>query len=190
MTAASFAARRGWVRAGLTLAALGATLGVALDAIHSHFGATAYAAPVVWRTAWWVPPLFAGAFTIGLLRPLLDRLLPTGPLPGARAVIAAFGLFVAAYWVTVAPLPWPAVVAALLVLFAAAWWIADRSPAGLALAALAAAGGPAVEALLIALGLFRHLHEPLALGVPHWLPFLYLCASAALGPLARRLVAD
>ena len=34
---------------------LGATLGVALDAIHAHLGATVYTNPVWWRLAWWTP---------------------------------------------------------------------------------------------------------------------------------------
>ena len=178
-----------WGRALLVLAALGATAGVALDAIHTHFGATAYTAPVLWRMAWWTPLLFAAAGGMGLLRPLLDRLLgSTAPAPPLAASLVAFGLFVVAYWLTVAPLPWLVVAALLLGLFTVAWWIADRTASGLLMAAFASIFGPAIEALLISRGLFLHLHPPLAFGVPHWLPFLYLCASAALAPLAKRLV--
>ena len=178
-----------WDRAALVLAALGATVGAALDGIHTHFGATAYTAPVLWRMAWWTPLLFAAASCVGLLRPVLDRVLGRPvPAPSLRASLLAFGLFVAAYWLTVAPLPWPTLSAILVGLFAASWWIADRTTAGLVMAAAAFAGGPAIEALFISRGLFVHLHPPVAFGVPHWLPFLYLCASAALSPLAKRLV--
>ena len=178
-----------WAHAALVLAALGATAGVALDGIHTHFGATVYTSPVLWRMAWWTPLLFAAASCMGLLRPLLDRLLgKAAPAPTMRAALVAFVLFVAAYWLTVAPIPWPAVAAILLALFAASWWIADRTAPGLLMAAGASLFGPAVEALLISRGVFAHLHPALAFGVPHWLPFLYLCASAALAPLAKRLV--
>lgn len=178
-----------WLRAGAALAGLGATLGVALDGIHSHFGATRYAEPWVWGTAWWVPLLFGGAFTLGLLRPALDR-WRGGALhvPTRAAALGAMGAFVAAYWTTVAPLPWPAVTALVLANAAAAWALVDRTARGLAFGLAAAIGGPTVEAVLVARGAFEHL-QPLALGLPAWLPALYLSASVGLGALGRRLVA-
>src|SRR5262249_960300 len=134
-----------WARGAAALALLGATLGAALDGLHTHFGKTAYTHPVVWRMAWWVPLLFAGAFSLGLARPLLERLLgAAGPMPSRGGVAAAFGAFVVAYVVSVLPLPWPVVAGMILVLFALSWWLFDRSPAGLAVALAASFGGPAV----------------------------------------------
>jgi hypothetical protein len=181
--------RRGrWARGAVVLALLGATLGAALDGLHTHFGKTAYTHPVVWLMAWWVPLLFASAFTLGLARPLLERLLgAAGPMPTARGTVAAFAAFVLAYVVSVAPLPWPAVAALLFVLFGVSWWLFDRSPAGLAVALAASLGGPAVESLLVARGCFVH-YQVLAFGIPGWLPFLYLVAAVALTTLAKRLV--
>jgi hypothetical protein len=176
------------LRAGLILAALGATLGTLLDGIHSHFGATAYTHPVAWRAAWWVPLLFAGAYTIGLVRPLLERRFHVrSPLPTWPAVTLAFGLFIGAYWLSVLPASGPVVAAVLAGVFLLAWSLCDRSHLGLAIALAAAAGGPAVEALLVSRGVFVHLHT-FAFGVPAWLPFLYMTASVALCALARRLV--
>ncbi|HKA91445.1 MAG TPA: hypothetical protein VKE22_27470 [Haliangiales bacterium] len=177
-----------WLRGFVVLALLGATLGVLLDGIHSHFGATSYAHPVFFRAAWWVPPLFAGAFASGLLRPLLERALgKVAAPPAAGDVLLALGIFVAAYWLTVAPLAWPIVAAALLSMFAFSWWRYDRSPVVLGMAVAVAFIGPAIESLLVSRGLFVH-HQAIAFGVPGWLPFLYLNSAVPLCGLAKRLV--
>lgn len=177
-----------WARGAVVLALLGATLGSALDGLHTHFGKTAYTHPVVWRMAWWVPLVFAGAFALGLARPLLERILgAAGPMPTRGGVAASLGAFVAAYVVSVLPLPWPAVAGLILVLFALSWRLFDGSPAGLAVALAASFGGPAVESFLVGRGLFVHF-QVLAFGVPGWLPCLYLVAGVALTTLAKRLV--
>jgi hypothetical protein len=170
------------------LALLGATAGSALDAIHTHFGATAYSQPVLWRMAWWVPLIFAGAFAIGLSRPLLERLLGRlRPAPTGSTTLLAFGIFIAAYWLSVAPLDWRLVAGLLSTIFVVTWTLWDRTLLGLAIAATAAIGGPLVEGDLVARGLFVHLH-PVVIGVSGWLPFLYLCAAAALMTVAKFLV--
>lgn len=180
--------RARWLRAAAVLAALGATLGVALDAIHTHLGATSYTRPLFFRAAWWVPLLFGGAFTIGLARPLLERLLGRpSPTPPPRVVLAGMACFAGAHFISVGPLPWPATAALELAIFAGAWWSFDRTAITLAISAAAAVAGPAVEALLVARGLFVH-HQALAFGVPGWLPFLYMVAGVALTGLAKRLV--
>lgn len=165
------------------MAALGATLGTALDGIHSHFGATRYARPVFWLAAWWVPPLFAGAFSIGLLRPLLRR----EPPPPWWHAAASMALFVVAYFASVLPWSWPAVSAVLLALFALSYGAFDRTVPGLLVCVGGAFGGPLVEWTLVSLGLFEHTH-PAFLGVSGWLPCLYLVAGVGLQTLARRLV--
>jgi len=165
------------------LAALGATAGSALDAIHTHFGATSYARPVAFKAAWWVPLLFAGAYASAIGRPLMDR----GPAPAGWKVALGMGLFVGAYWMSVAPIPWQARTALIALLFAAGYWICDRTRSCLIVAALAGVIGPVVEMLLVSLGVFVH-HEVLALGVPGWLPFLYLTAAPGLGSLAKWIV--
>jgi hypothetical protein len=169
----------------VVLAALGATVGSALDAIHTHFGATAYSHPVVWGMAWWVPLVFGGAFTIGLARPLFDR--GAGAPPSRAAALLAFAFFTIGYWVSVAPLDWWIVALLLLAIFAVSWWLCDRTALGLGIAAAGAIGGPLVESALVARGAFAHL-SPVFLGVSGWLPFLYLSAAVALTTLARVLV--
>jgi hypothetical protein len=164
---------------------VGATLGSALDTIHSHFGALSYASPVFARTAWWVPLLYAGAYSGAITRPLLARGEP--PLPGWKAALG-MGIFITAYWLTVAPWPWLLRCVLLTGLFVAGWWICDRTPAGVGISLAAAVLGPAVEIVLIRAGTFVH-HEAIVLGLPGWLPFLYLTAAMGLGSLARWLTA-
>jgi hypothetical protein len=172
----------------VTLFLLGATLGAILDAIHTHFGATVYARPVFFRMAWWVPLLFGAAFTIGLVRPGLERLLGRpSPIPSAGTAIVGMALFVIAYWLSVVPLPWLAVAGLLLAVWFVGWWRCDRTLLGVVIGGCAAAAGPAVEHTLVSHGTFVHLQVQ-AWGVPGWLPFLYLCASVGLCTLARRLV--
>ena len=145
-------AGRGRFGLGLAgMALLGATIGVLLDGIHTHVGATSYTHPAMWNMAWWAPLVYAAAFAMGLLRPLLER--PLGnvtPPPSRPGMLVALAPFVAAYWLTVAPLPWPVIAAAPLALFAAAWARLDRTPVVLGIAVAAAVGGPAIESFLAA----------------------------------------
>ena len=177
--------RARWVRATLILMGLGATLGSALDAIHSHFGALSYTTPVFARAAWWVPLLFSGAYGSAILRPLLT---PRAPPPSGGKVALGLGLFIAAYWLTVAPWSGTARAVGLTALFGVAWAVCDPTGPGLLAAAVGAVGGPTVEILLVRAGTFVH-HEVLGLGIPGWLPLLYLTAAVGLGGLARWLVA-
>ncbi|WP_224242591.1 INSIG family protein [Hyalangium gracile] len=173
------------VRTALILTGLGATLGSLLDGIHSHFGALTYTTPFMARAAWWVPLLFAGAYAGGVARPLLGRDEP--PLPAWKAALG-MGLFIAAYWLTVAPWAWTLRSAILGGIFVLGWWICDRTLLGVGIAVLTAILGPTVEILLVHAGTFVH-HEVLFLGIPGWLPFLYLSAAVGLGSLARWLAA-
>lgn len=175
--------RRRFRRGVLVLAGVGATLGSLLDAIHTHFGATAYTEPLVLRAAWWVPLLFAGAYATSVARPLLDK----GPRPPVWKAALGMAIFITAYALSVAPWPWAVRAAVLGGLFAAGFWVCDRTRGGLIVAATAAVCGPVVEAIMVSAGTFVH-HEVLVLGIPGWLPFLYLTAGVGLGTLAKWLV--
>jgi hypothetical protein len=177
--------RQRLARTTLVLVTLGATLGSALDAIHSHFGAISYTHPVWAKAAAWVPLLFAGAYGTAIGRPVLAPEEP--PLPGWKVALG-MGLFIGAYWLTVAPWAWPVRCVLLAVIFVTGWAICDRTKLGLLIAALAAFFGPAVEITLLRAGAFVH-HEAQVLGIPLWLPLLYTCASVGLGGLARWLAA-
>jgi len=177
-----------WSRGFFALLLLGATLGAALDGIHTHFGATRYTHPVLLRMAWWVPLLFGGAFSIGLIAPLLERRFSAArKRPSPAATLLAVSLFVVAYFVSVAPFSWPLVSLLLVAIFGAGFFICDRSRIGLFIAIGAAIGGPLFEVFLVGQGAFEHL-QPTFLRVPGWLPALYLCAAVGLTTLARFLV--
>lgn len=177
-----------WTRAFFALLLLGSTLGAALDGIHTHFGATRYANPVLLRMAWWVPLLFGGAFCIGLIAPFLEqRSKRQRARPSLAITVLAVSLFIVAYFVSVAPLSWPIVTLLLVAIFGAGWWLCDRSWIGLAIALGASIGGPLFELFLVENGAFVHL-QPAFFSVSGWLPALYLCAAVGLTTLARYLV--
>jgi hypothetical protein len=180
-----FSRRQRLARATLVLVVLGATLGSALDAIHSHFGAVSYTHPVFAKAAWWVPLLFASAYGTAIGRPLMAPQEP--PLPVWKVALG-MGLFIGGYWLTVAPWDWPVRCAVLSVIFVTGWALCDRTRLGWLVAALAAFFGPLVEITLLRTGVFVH-HEAHVLGIPYWLPLIYACASVGLGALARWLTA-
>lgn len=172
-----------FLRTILILAAIGGTLGVLLDALHSHFGATSYTHPVFAKAAWWVPLLFAGAYIAGIVRPLLDE----GPSISANKAALGMGLFVLAYALTVAPLDVSSRVALLMAMFATGFYFCDPTRACLIVALIGGFTGPFVESMLIRSGTFVH-HEAHIEGVPVWLPLLYMNAGVGLGTLALWLV--
>jgi hypothetical protein len=177
-------------RAVLPLLLLGATLGSALDAIHTHCGATEYPEPIFLRMAWWTPLLFGAAFAIGALRPWLDVILHLRPAPKPRPfqLGVTWAAFISAYFSSVLLLPWPQVSALLTLYFVIAWLASGRDRPTLLIAIAAAFLGPAVEAILVWRQAFVHLQSTF-FGVPGWLPFLYLNAAVALTTLARYLSA-
>jgi hypothetical protein len=179
-----------WLRAGVTLAFTGATLGTALDAIHVHTATTAYTHPALAGQAAWVPPLFASAGVLmGLGRPLAERVVGrVAPAPSWGTVGIAMAAFMLAYGLSGLLDAWPTACTVVLgALFVAAWLRCDRSALGLVLAALTAIIGTAVEMLLVAVGGFRYLEPSLGL-VAVWLPALYCCAAVGVGALGKRLV--
>jgi hypothetical protein len=179
-----------WVPAAGVLALAGATVGTGLDAIHVHTGTTAYAHPVLFGQAWWVPPLFASAgLAIGLGRPLVERVLGLRrPAPSAAAVAGGMALFVLAYATSGLVGGGPLLRSFLLAaLFLVAWLLWDRTGLGLVLAVLTAAAGTAVEVTLVRTGTFVY-REPSLAGVTIWLPWLYGCAAVGVGNLGKRLV--
>jgi hypothetical protein len=175
----------------LLLSLFGATIGVLLDALHTFSGTTEYTHPLVLRTAWWAPLLFANAYGVGGLIYALGYRRLGGPSAVRSRRELAFGLvaFAGLYAIS-AYLPAPNVVK-LVVLFAGAaalWWRLDRTRVGAMLACVAAIAGPSTEIVLTHLGLFRHLQADV-LGIPIWLPALYLASGPSFGQIARRAIA-
>jgi hypothetical protein len=178
---------------GSRLAVLFVVGGVVLsifDGFHTFSNTTAYTNPVVWRMAWWTPLLFGaavagggGIYAVGYRRlggPARHASTPRLAL----AFVLFAGLYAASgFWGAQSTTK----LAALALGAFVAWLITDRSWQGVALALVSAAGGAAVESTLIALGTFRYL-APDVLGIPVWLPGLYLASGPVVGQIVRRVL--
>ncbi|MHB1844388.1 MAG: hypothetical protein ACYCWW_06075 [Deltaproteobacteria bacterium] len=169
----------------LTTAALflaGGLIGTALDNLHVRGRILAYPLPAFAGEALWVPLLF-GAAAVALVwnhRLLFRDGQPRGSALQFGIALLAFGL---SYALTVAlrTRPW-----LVLVLLASAWLLSVRTSPRLILYGLGVALiGPLVEAALCHVGAFRYLARGTipGLGVPLWLPALYLMASVATAKL-------
>jgi hypothetical protein len=163
----------------LRMFALGATVGSALDGLHTHAGTTAYAHPWVWRMAWWTPLLFGGAYAaLGRTWMLLQARGHASSPPAARRA-AAFVLFAALYASSAyLPIPSGAELALLLGCGTALLVALRPSPGAFVLAVTAAIGGPVTEIGLVRLGAFAYLRPDVA-GIALWLPGLYFASAAA-----------
>lgn len=170
-------------RPALIMIGVGLTLGVLLDGLHTHFGATTYPNPVFAKAAWWAWPIFAIAYLSGMLRPYIDE---TPLLPKWKPALG-MTLFITAYALTVAPFEVSTRVALLIGLFATGFHFCDPSRACLIVSFVGAFVGPCVEIFLVRGGHFVH-HEAHFEGIPVWLPFLYMNSGVGLGSLALWLV--
>lgn len=179
--------RKGW--AILWLFLLGAIVGTALDAYHVHSHIERYPVPVLFGVAWWVPLLFGTAVVaIGCTHPLVDPLLGQRRQP-RRLLLSMGELFwlILAYLVSATVLNSFAKVGLLVVIYLNFWVLTGRGWQNLLLSIVTAITGTLVEMTLVAAGSFSYLHPDL-IGVPYWLPFLYACASLAIGNVGRSLI--
>jgi hypothetical protein len=164
---------------------LGACLGTLLDGIHAYGDVLSYPNPAFGRWAWFVPVEFglvgAGA---GLAVPWLERLAkapPTLTWSLAQRLVELL-LFTTLYVLTA--VVEEAVLLAVAFATLALVRIARReAPGDWIYALIAAVLGPAVEAVLAALGAFDYANPDFA-GIPIWLPTLW----ANGGLLIRRLI--
>lgn len=171
----------------LTFFVVGAVLGTVGDLMHVSGGVLGYPGATLFGEKPWVP-LLMGASTLSLV--VSHALLrarwrePAGgvstvqALAGGAAFLAAWGA-TAVFWRT------PNALALGLALAYALWPGALRLRAFL-FALSVAAVGPVIEATLSFVGGFSYFTGHLALGVPLWLPALYLHAAMALASIERR----
>jgi len=178
---------KGWPILWLFL--LGATVGTGLDAFHVYSDVERYPAPVIFGVAWWVPLLFgAAAVIIGYSHPLVDPLLHHRQRPHRLLLsIGELTWLVLAYLVGASILDSIAKVGLLAVIYLNFWLLAGRSWQNLLLALVTAITGTLIEMVLVAAGAFSYIH-PDMLGVPYWLPWIYACASLAVGDFGRTLI--
>jgi hypothetical protein len=172
----------------LYLFLLGATLGTALDAFHVYSGVERYPVPTFLGVAWWVPLLFgAAAVAIGCSHVGADLLLRQRRRPVRLVWSLGEGMWVVlTYVVSASELDSWAKVGLLGVIYINFWVMAGRSWQNLVLSVMTAITGTLVEMVLVATGAFSYVH-PDMLGVPYWLPCIYLCASLAVGDVGRAL---
>jgi hypothetical protein len=163
----------------LRMFALGATVGSALDGLHTHAGATAYAQPWWWRMAWWTPLLFGGAYAaLGRTWRLLEARGRVSSPPAARramAFVAFAGLYASSAYL---PVSSGAELALLLAGGTALLLALGPSLGAFGVAVAAAIGGPLTEIGLVRLGAFAYL-RPDVQGISLWLPGLYFASAAA-----------
>ena len=162
------------------------------DGFHTHSATTAYPHPWILQMAWWTPLLFGSTVAFGGLAYTMGyRALGGGPevTSPARLAIALTGFGLLYFASGYVPLPHASMLALLVTGAIVLWAIADRSWQGIVLALASAACGCATEIFLTHIGAFMHLH-PDALGIPLWLPGIYMASGPAIGQLARRVLSS
>lgn len=173
----------------LWLFLLGATLGTALDAIDVYSNVERYTMPTLFGLAWWVPLLFgAAAVAIGYSHPLVDPLILNGR--HSRPLLNSFfqvGWLLLAYVLGASPLDTITKTGLLILIYLNFWFLAGRGWQNLLLSLVTAITGTLIEMILVAGGAFSYLH-PDILGLPYWLPCIYIIASLAVGDLGRSLM--
>ena len=176
-------------RAILWLFLLGAIFGTALDAFHVYSYVEQYTRPAFLGVAWWVPLLFGiAAVAIGYSHPLTDPLIHNLRRPRRLTMsIAELAWLLLAYVIAASPISSLAKTVLLTLIYFNFWLLTGRGWQNLLLSLVTAITGTLVEMTLVAAGAFSYL-QPDMLGVPYWLPFMYACASLAVGDLGRSLM--
>ncbi len=177
----------GW--AILWLFLLGAIFGTALDAFHVYSYVEQYTRPAFLGVAWWVPLLFGiAAVAIGYSHPLTDPLIHNLRRPRRLTMsIAELAWLLLAYVIAASPISSLAKTVLLTLIYFNFWLLTGRGWQNLLLSLVTAITGTLVEMTLVAAGAFSYLQLGM-LGVPYWLPFMYACASLAVGDLGRSLM--
>ncbi len=175
----------------LSLFLLGASAALLGDHFHvvtgtTEYFAAAHAVPFVWSSPIWFPA------AVGLTTVLLAEIRLHLPAPRTdvtfRQGVAGVAAVIGTYAFTALLHASPAVpVTALICVLAVIIWCALGDRAAALCGVLVAVGGPAVEAVLAAIGVFRYTPGSDGLfGVGPWLPPLYFAfgvVTALLGEL-------
>ena len=167
---------------------VGAICGTALDAFHVYSAVEHYPRPAFLGVAWWVPLLFGfAAVSIGFSHPFIDPLIHNLRRPRRLTTsIAELSWLLLAYVIAASALSSIAKAILLGLIYFNFWLLTGRGWRNLLLSFVTAITGTLIEMTLVAAGAFSYL-QPDILGVPYWLPFMYACASLAVGDLGRSL---
>jgi hypothetical protein len=178
---------RGQIALALVVGAVAGSIG---DSFHVHSGTEAYPPGVrvpILDVPWWVPlemgvavlATAVAVWTIGRARSRA-RVSPWRPVVGIGLML---GLWALSGW-----LAWSmwARFFVLMPLALAMWWWLDRDGRGLIAAGIVAASGTVTEIVLVQCNVFHYLApSDNFLGVPCWLPWLYVAATVAVSNLVR-----
>jgi len=174
----------------IVLFVIGAVMLTVFDMFHTHSGTIEYPHELVLKMAWWTPLLFGSSLAFGgLVYASGYRAMRGDPnVPSNAALAAALVIYAGLYCASgYLPASNEGKLAMLLVGFAGLWWLLDRSWQGMVMAVVTAIGGCSTEFVLTRWGAFRHL-QPDVVGLPVWLPGLYLVSGTVLGQLSRRVL--
>ena len=168
---------------------LGTIFGTLLDAFHVYTSVEQYTRPAFLGVAWWVPLLFGfAAVAIGHSHPLVDPLLHNMRRPRRLSTsIVELAWLLLAYVIAASSISSLAKTILLSLIYFNFWLLTGRGWQNLLLSFVTAVTGTLVEMILVAAGAFSYL-QPDILGIPFWLPFMYACASLAIGDLGRSLM--
>jgi len=159
----------------LGLFALGAVALSLCDRVHLAYGVLVQAGPKLLGQGLWVLPVF-GAGAAGILAgyPVIRSAFGEPPIAWSPARVLRSGVLAAIAYVVTGPLhASPLLLSAGLL---AAWLLrvgVRRSPAAAVYSLIVGLLGPAAEATFAALGMHTY-SAPDLLGVPMWLPGIYL----------------
>jgi hypothetical protein len=172
-----------WTRERALVAfVVGGIAGALLDQIHVRYQVLRYPDPWLFGQAWWVAPLF-GLATLTIVS-AADWWIARRPDAGRdEGVLEAASMFVAAYW---ASGQWHQHPIGLSIAYAVVMPLRTTRASTLAFAGLLGLGGMLWEIGLTRTGAFRY-NFPDVLGVPLWLPGLYMHGAALALAIARAL---
>ena len=170
---------------------VGAICGTALDAFHVYSSIEQYPRPAFLGVAWWVPLLFGfAAVSIGYSHPFIDPLIHNIRRPRRLITsIAELSWLLLAYVIAASTFTSISKAILLGLIYFNFWLLTGRGWRNLLLSVVTAITGTLIEMTLVAAGAFSYL-QPDIFGIPYWLPFMYACASLAIGDLGRSLMSS
>lgn len=180
----------------LQLALLGALIATFCDGVHVYTSTLVYPDPLWYGQPWWPFPMFTLAFlSMAITYRLVDLFMPASLVrsqscaPGSTAALVETLLLFALVYMLSGFGNTSALFLCVLfyVSFAVRLWATYERGFLLLIAILLAIGGTLVEAGISAIGQVAYTRNDM-IGVPLWLPGLYLHGAFALREGYRRLV--
>lgn len=164
---------------------IGAVVGTFFDSLFTRAGIATYATPFLFQEAWWVPFLFG--FATLLIGSMQSRFHPMKTTAKQNFFISLCFLILACLSTAYLKIPNIEKGVLLFVFYLFSWGVRDRTLLSFVFALITAVCGSFLESALGKIGLYTYA-GPDFMGIPTWLPFLYLHVSQAVGYLGRVLL--